>query len=98
LALDFADNDSIAMLQRFLRHEAWMHAAHDDGHEMKKENRIVSFDWSMYDQGHVVYRPAQMSGEELRIGLGGAYLLRKNRYVNRTFVQTSRGCHQGRGC
>ena len=28
---------------------------------MKKANRIVSFDWSMYDQGHVVYRPAQMS-------------------------------------
>jgi radical SAM superfamily enzyme YgiQ (UPF0313 family) len=22
-------------------------------------------------------------------------LLKKNRYVNRTFVQTSRGCHQG---
>jgi radical SAM superfamily enzyme YgiQ (UPF0313 family) len=42
-------------------------------YEMKKANRIVSFDWSMYDQGHVVYRPAQMSPEELRIGLGGAY-------------------------
>jgi len=42
-------------------------------YEMKKANRIVSFDWSMYDQGHVVYRPAQMSADELRIGLGGAY-------------------------
>jgi radical SAM superfamily enzyme YgiQ (UPF0313 family) len=42
-------------------------------YEMKKANRIVSFDWSMYDQGHVVYRPAQMSPDELRIGLGGAY-------------------------
>ena len=42
-------------------------------YEMKKANRIVSFDWSMYDQGHVVYRPAQMSANELRIGLGGAY-------------------------
>ncbi len=31
-------------------------------YEMKKENRIVSFDWTMYDQGHVVYRPAQMAG------------------------------------
>ena len=31
-------------------------------YEMKKANRIVSFDWTMYDQGHVVYRPAQMSG------------------------------------
>ena len=27
----------------------------------------------MYDQGHVVYRPAQMSADDLRIGLGGAY-------------------------
>ena len=24
---------------------------------MKKANRIVSFDWTMYDQGHVVYTP-----------------------------------------
>jgi hypothetical protein len=28
---------------------------------------------SMYDQGHVVYRPAQMSADELCIGLGSAY-------------------------
>src|ERR1700692_1046186 len=42
-------------------------------YEMKQANRIVSFDWSMYDQGHVVYRPAQLSPDELRIGLGGAY-------------------------
>jgi radical SAM superfamily enzyme YgiQ (UPF0313 family) len=42
-------------------------------YEMKKANRIVSFDWSMYDQGHVVYRPAQMSADELRIGQRGAY-------------------------
>ena len=42
-------------------------------YEMKKENRIVSFDWTMYDQGHVVYRPAQMSGDELRIGQSRAY-------------------------
>ena len=42
-------------------------------YEMKKANRIVSFDWTMYDQGHVVYRPAQMSPDELRIGLGSAY-------------------------
>jgi len=40
---------------------------------MKKANRIVSFDWTKYDQGHVVYRPAQMSGPELRVGLEGAY-------------------------
>src|ERR1700684_60849 len=42
-------------------------------YEMKKANRIVSFDWTMYDQGHVVYRPVQMSGEELGIGFGGAF-------------------------
>ncbi|HEX4211345.1 MAG TPA: radical SAM protein [Candidatus Binataceae bacterium] len=42
-------------------------------YEMKKENRIVSFDWTMYDQAHVVYRPAQMTGDELRVGQGGAY-------------------------
>jgi radical SAM superfamily enzyme YgiQ (UPF0313 family) len=42
-------------------------------YEMKKANRIVSFDWTMYDQGHVVYRPAQMSGDELRRGQSHAY-------------------------
>ena len=48
-------------------------------YEMKKANRIVSFDWSMYDQSHVVYRPAQMTGDELRIGQGAAY---KNFYAS----------------
>jgi radical SAM superfamily enzyme YgiQ (UPF0313 family) len=42
-------------------------------YEMKKENRIVSFDWTMYDQGHVVYRPAQMTGDQLRLGQTSAY-------------------------
>lgn len=42
-------------------------------YEMKKSNRIVSFDWTMYDQGHVVYRLAQMSGDELRLGVSKAY-------------------------
>jgi radical SAM superfamily enzyme YgiQ (UPF0313 family) len=42
-------------------------------YEMKRANRIVSFDWTMYDQGHVVYRPAQMAADELRVGLDGAY-------------------------
>jgi radical SAM superfamily enzyme YgiQ (UPF0313 family) len=42
-------------------------------YEMKKANRIISFNWTMYDQGHVVYRPAQMSGDELRVGLNDAY-------------------------
>jgi radical SAM superfamily enzyme YgiQ (UPF0313 family) len=31
-------------------------------YEMKKANRIVSFDWTMYDQGHVVYRPRHVGG------------------------------------
>src|SRR5262249_51015809 len=42
-------------------------------YEMKKANRIVSFDWNKYDQGQVVYLPAQMSGDELRLGQAKAY-------------------------
>jgi radical SAM superfamily enzyme YgiQ (UPF0313 family) len=42
-------------------------------YELKKENRIVSFDWEKYDQSNVVYRPKQMTGEELRLGHSGAY-------------------------
>jgi radical SAM superfamily enzyme YgiQ (UPF0313 family) len=42
-------------------------------YEMKKANRIVSFDWTMYDQGHVVYRPAQMPADTLRIGVNESY-------------------------
>jgi radical SAM superfamily enzyme YgiQ (UPF0313 family) len=42
-------------------------------YEMKKANRIVSFDWTKYDQANVVYRPAQMSGDELRLGQEFAY-------------------------
>jgi hypothetical protein len=40
---------------------------------MKKADRIVSFDWTKYDQANVVYRPAQMSGDELRLGQDLAY-------------------------
>ncbi len=42
-------------------------------YDMKRNNRIASFDWTMYDQGHVVYRPAQMEADELRVGLDRAY-------------------------
>src|ERR1700753_257943 len=42
-------------------------------YEMKKAGRIVSFDWTKYDQGQVVYRPAQMSGDALRLGQVRAY-------------------------
>lgn len=42
-------------------------------YEMKKAGRIVSFDWTMYDQGHVVYRPGGMLADELRVGQDSAY-------------------------
>jgi radical SAM superfamily enzyme YgiQ (UPF0313 family) len=42
-------------------------------YEMKKANRVVSFDWEKYDQSHVVYRPAQMAGDDLRLGQAQAY-------------------------
>src|SRR4030081_3218704 len=37
-------------------------------YEMKKANRIVSYDWEKYDQANVVFRPARMTGDELRLG------------------------------
>ena len=42
-------------------------------YELKKANRIVSFDWTKYDQGHVVFRPSQMTGDELRVGQSKIY-------------------------
>ncbi|HKG75725.1 MAG TPA: radical SAM protein [Aestuariivirgaceae bacterium] len=42
-------------------------------YEMKKADRIVSFDWEKYDQANVVYRPASMTGEALRLGHISAY-------------------------
>jgi radical SAM superfamily enzyme YgiQ (UPF0313 family) len=51
-------------------------------YEMKKASRIISFDWTMYDQGHVVYRPAQMSAEDLGVGLRGAY----ERFYSKTSI------------
>src|SRR5690242_10647183 len=42
-------------------------------YEMKIAIRIFSFDWSKYDQGNVVYRPAGMSSDELRLGQISAY-------------------------
>ena len=42
-------------------------------YEMKKANRIVSYDWEKYDQANVVYRPERMTGEELRLGHIDAY-------------------------
>jgi radical SAM superfamily enzyme YgiQ (UPF0313 family) len=42
-------------------------------YEMVKAGRIVSYDWEKYDQTNVVYRPARMSGDELRRGQMAAY-------------------------
>jgi radical SAM superfamily enzyme YgiQ (UPF0313 family) len=42
-------------------------------YEMKKAGRIHSYDWTLYDQAHVVYSPAQMSADDLRLGLVDAY-------------------------
>ena len=42
-------------------------------YELRKANRIVSYDWTMYDQGHVTYLPAQMEPDELRVGHARAY-------------------------
>src|SRR5467141_5425045 len=42
-------------------------------YEMKKADRIVSYDWEKYDQANVVYRPARMTGDELRLGQTEAY-------------------------
>ena len=42
-------------------------------YELKKAWRIVSFDWTKYDQANVVYRPAQMTGDQLRLGQTAAY-------------------------
>src|SRR5690606_2538949 len=42
-------------------------------YEMKKANRIVSFDWTMYDQANVVYRPANTGNARVRLGHISAY-------------------------
>jgi radical SAM superfamily enzyme YgiQ (UPF0313 family) len=42
-------------------------------YEMKRADRIVSYDWSKYDQANVVFRPMKMTGDELRLGQNTAY-------------------------
>ena len=42
-------------------------------YEMKKAERIVSYDWSKFDQANVVFKPANMTGDELRLGQNSAY-------------------------
>jgi radical SAM superfamily enzyme YgiQ (UPF0313 family) len=41
--------------------------------EMLRDRRIISFDWDKYDQGHIVYRPSQLTREQLREGHMEAY-------------------------
>jgi len=42
-------------------------------YELKKADRIVSYDWSKYDQANVTFRPARMTGDQLRLGQNTAY-------------------------
>jgi len=42
-------------------------------YEMKKADRIVSYDWSKYDQANVVFSPAKMTQDQLRLGHDAAY-------------------------
>ncbi len=41
--------------------------------EMLKQQRVVSYDWDKYDQGHIVYRPKRLAPEQLREGHMSAY-------------------------
>jgi radical SAM superfamily enzyme YgiQ (UPF0313 family) len=42
-------------------------------YQMEKAQRIVSYDWDKYDQGHIVYRPEGLTPEQLREGHMHAY-------------------------
>jgi radical SAM superfamily enzyme YgiQ (UPF0313 family) len=42
-------------------------------YQMEKEKRMVSYDWDKYDQGHIVYRPVNLTPEQLREGHMRAY-------------------------
>ncbi len=42
-------------------------------YQMKKAGQIVSYDWDLYDQGHIVYQPQSLSTEQLRTGHMRAY-------------------------
>jgi radical SAM superfamily enzyme YgiQ (UPF0313 family) len=41
--------------------------------KLESENRILTFDWSKYDTAHAVFKPGQMSPEELENGYKRAY-------------------------
>lgn len=62
-------------------------------YELKKANRIVSFDWTKYDQANVAYRPAKMTGDQLRLGQAAAC---ESFYVHEEgFGNRSEGCGGG---
>ena len=42
-------------------------------YEMQKDKRMVSYDWDKYDQGHIVYKPEQLTPAQLREGHMRAY-------------------------
>jgi radical SAM superfamily enzyme YgiQ (UPF0313 family) len=42
-------------------------------YEMLKQKRLVSYDWDKYDQGHIVYKPMNLTPEKLREGHMLAY-------------------------
>jgi radical SAM superfamily enzyme YgiQ (UPF0313 family) len=41
--------------------------------QMQAQNRLVHRNWDLYDTRHVVYRPAQLTAEELETGYWRAY-------------------------
>jgi radical SAM superfamily enzyme YgiQ (UPF0313 family) len=41
--------------------------------QMREEKRILTYDWSKYDTAHAVFRPRQMSPEELEAGYEWVY-------------------------
>ena len=47
-------------------------------YEMLKQKRVVSFDWDKYDQGHIVYRPTNLTPQHLREG----HMLAYKRFYN----------------
>jgi radical SAM superfamily enzyme YgiQ (UPF0313 family) len=41
--------------------------------ELKKQNRIFSHDWNLYDGQHVVFKPKLLSAKQLQLNVLGAY-------------------------
>ena len=54
--------------------------------KMNKEGRVITYDWSKYDLGHVVFKPKNMTPEEL---IYESYKLAKNFYSTRKILKRS---------